>query len=128
MPRYDYSCITCETITEVVQSFAEDSLTNCDVCNGPINRVYTSINFSSAATPTRGKGANTMDEKKLEKDLSAYKRLRREGLQPKSTKGAAELEARASTKYEVETGVVVDKYLAKRVDEAKTKLVKDGVI
>jgi len=45
-------------------------------------------------------------ERRLARDLDAYRRLRREGLQPPSTDGAARLEAEAVTKAEIETGVV----------------------
>jgi hypothetical protein len=41
------------------------------------------------------------------RDLPAYKRLRTQGLQPPRTQGAAELEARAHTKREVEMGRII---------------------
>ena len=41
----------------------------------------------------------------MHKDVAAYKRLRKDGLQPKSTKGAARLEQTASSRWEVETGM-----------------------
>ena len=44
-----------------------------------------------------------------EKDIAAYKRLRADGTQPRSTQGAARLEATASSKWEVETGIKVGK-------------------
>lgn len=37
-------------------------------------------------------------------DLPAYKRLRQQGYQPKSTFGAARLEKLASTEYEIQSG------------------------
>lgn len=38
--------------------------------------------------------------------MPAYKAMRRDGLQPKSIDGAAEIQAKAETKTEVESGVV----------------------
>jgi len=105
MPRYDYRCITCETITEVVQSIKDDALTVCDVCGGPINRCYDNVYISPMSMPTRSEAAQTeRDTIKMHKDVAAYKRLRKDGVQPKSVKGAAELESRAASKWEVETG------------------------
>jgi len=43
-------------------------------------------------------------ERELSKDLAAYKRLRREGLQPPSTEGCARLESEAITPAEIATG------------------------
>lgn len=64
-----------------------------------------SVSFSATAMPTRSPiGEQTRFEKTRDKDVSAYKRLRQEGLQPKSTQGAAELESRAASRWEVETG------------------------
>ena len=43
---------------------------------------------------------------KMEKDMPAYKRLRDDGLQPPSVRGAADLEARAEDKADIESAVV----------------------
>ena len=43
-------------------------------------------------------------EKKLAKDMDAYKRIRKQGLQPKTIDGCAELEAKANNRLEVEMG------------------------
>jgi hypothetical protein len=61
---------------------------------------------SAKATPTRSADAiaRMEFERTQEKDIPAYKRLRAAGLQPKSTRGAAELESRAESRWEVETG------------------------
>lgn len=64
------------------------------------------ISVAASAMPTRSEAASI--EKNTEimhKDVAAYKRLRKDGVQPKSTKGAAELEKRAGSKWEIETGM-----------------------
>ena len=65
-----------------------------------------SVQVSASAMPTRK--AATHDHGKYEatmiKDRDAYLRLRKDGVQPKSTKGAAEVEAKANSKFEVESG------------------------
>jgi hypothetical protein len=46
-------------------------------------------------------------EKQWERDLPAYRRLRRQGYQPPRTQGCAELEARAHMPREVEMGRII---------------------
>ena len=49
-----------------------------------------SIGFAASAMPTRSNaGVIDMDTKAMHKDVAAYKRLRKDGTQPKSVKGAA---------------------------------------
>lgn len=61
------------------------------------------------STTTRGKNVEAINstERNWQKDMPAYKRLRQEGLQPKSIDGAARIESRATEKWQVETGVGV---------------------
>jgi hypothetical protein len=61
------------------------------------------------ANTTTSRGARVESTNKTErnwqKDMPAYKRMRREGLQPKSIDGAAEVEKKAEYKWQVETGL-----------------------
>lgn len=61
------------------------------------------------STTTRGKNVEAINstERNWQKDMPAYKRLRQEGLQPKSIDGAARIESRATEKWQVETGIGV---------------------
>ena len=43
MPTYQYACATCGHEFEVVQSFSDDSLTECPECKGEIRKVYTAV-------------------------------------------------------------------------------------
>lgn len=67
------------------------------------------LTIAASATPTRRSGARAAEinskDKKLEKDLDAYKRLRQEGLQPQAIDGSAEAEKRAEHKWQIETGL-----------------------
>ena len=58
---------------------------------------------------TTSRGSRVAEINKTERqwnvDLPAYKRLRREGLQPKRIDGAAEVEKKAEHKFQVETGI-----------------------
>jgi len=53
-------------------------------------------------------------EKRMDKDLPAYQRMRYQGLQPPRTKGAAELEARAHSQIEIDLGKLIEPKLLKR--------------
>jgi hypothetical protein len=67
-----------------------------------------STSFGSNSTTTRGAAvANTNNtERGWQKDMPAYKRLRANGLQPRQIDGCAEIERRATTAEQVETGRV----------------------
>jgi hypothetical protein len=78
------------------------------------------VQVAPSATPTRSPGIQSRKQadKALESDLGAYRRLRRQGLNPKSTTGAAELEKRAETTFEVDSGqLAADK--AKGIDASR---------
>lgn len=79
-------------------------------CDCPSYRDHLlSVGVSAAATPSRNR--TTSDaiarEKRWDRDMPAYKRLREEGLQPKSIDGAGDLETRANDKLEIEGGAVI---------------------
>ena len=84
-----------------------------------------SISFSSAATPNRRQGTVIQNKYQSDRvrDIEAYKRLRKEGLQPRGTLGAAAIEARADTISEVEMGrKMPDKQFARKWEAAKVEL------
>ena len=72
-----------------------------------------SINIAPSATPSRRGGSeaatNKATEQRWEQDHPAYRRLRANGLQPRSLDGAAELESRAVDRFEIEMGHLVPK-------------------
>jgi putative FmdB family regulatory protein len=43
MPTYEYSCNSCGQHLEVVQSFTDDSLTECPNCGGALRKVFGNI-------------------------------------------------------------------------------------
>lgn len=56
-------------------------------------------------------------EKRWDRDMPAYKRLRDQGLQPKQIDGSADLERDASTRFEIESGQAF-RGQGKQVEEA----------
>lgn len=69
---------------------------------------YRSISIAPSATPTRSPRAADIKQADaaFERDGAAYRRLRADGLQPRTIEGAATLEAGADTKTDVEMGWV----------------------
>jgi hypothetical protein len=67
-----------------------------------------SVAFAASAAPSRSAGAAHAQwvnetEKRWHKDMAAYKRLVRDGVQPMQIDGCAEREARANTREQVES-------------------------
>lgn len=64
------------------------------------------IQVSSAATPTRRRENDAINrkERRWDRDMDAYKRLRQDGLQPPTIDGSAKLEAKAENSFQVESG------------------------
>lgn len=75
-------------------------------CGQRLVRVYVMPNIAASALPSKGAAVSSISarEKRVDKDRDAYKRLRNEGMQPKSIDGAHHLENGANTKTEVEMG------------------------
>jgi putative FmdB family regulatory protein len=43
VPTYQYACTACDHQLEAVQSFADDSLTQCPVCDGRLRKLFGSV-------------------------------------------------------------------------------------
>lgn len=43
MPTYQYACRTCDHRMEAVQSFADEPLTECPECGGPLRKVFSAV-------------------------------------------------------------------------------------
>lgn len=82
---------------------------------------WLSVSISSAATPSRNRGAEvaavSRTETRWAKDHDAYRRLRKDGLQPNALDGAANIEARANTADEVAMGHLFSKEELPKVRE-----------
>ena len=67
------------------------------------------MSFAASAMPTRKPEvvSTVQAEKRLVKDRTAFKAMRDQGIQPARLKGAADLQDRATTKHEIETGKLI---------------------
>ena len=45
MPVYEYECPACEKILEVQQRMADDPLTQCPECDGPVKKIMSRSSF-----------------------------------------------------------------------------------
>ncbi|MEV0434196.1 FmdB family zinc ribbon protein [Nocardia sp. NPDC050413] len=66
MPTYSYACTECDNRFDIVQSFSEDSLTECPQCTGKLRKLFNSVGivFKGSGfyrTDSRG-GASTASE------------------------------------------------------------------
>lgn len=108
MPRYDYKCKTCNAIEEAVHGFEDEPNMYCLECGQPMGKMIGMPYVAPSATPTRASeidvGATRQAEKNKDADMAAYKRLRKDGVQPPKIDGSAKLEARAEEKHEVNSG------------------------
>lgn len=80
---------------EVHPTLDVDGCFGCRVAN---------VQVGSNSTTTRGAvvEATNQREKRWNKDMPAYKRLRKQGLQPKKIEGASLLEKHATSRWQIE--------------------------
>ena len=121
MPVYVYRCLDCGLTVDVRHGFDETYGGVCEGCEGVVRRYFGSVQFAPSATPSRSDvdwGVSKRNEKNKDADMAAYKRLRSEGLQPRSINGSAHLEKHAGTSHEVKAGQVLSKEGRKRKEAA----------
>jgi len=66
------------------------------------------VAFAASSMPSRKIATNDIDatERRWSKDMDAYKRLKRDGLQPAKIDGSADMEKKAEHRSQVETGIM----------------------
>ena len=69
MPTYEYACQSCGRHVEVFQKFSEDALTTCEVCGGPLRKV-----FHPAGILFKGSGFYATDHGKKAKPSGGEKK------------------------------------------------------
>jgi len=43
VPTYSYACTACDNKFDIVQSFSDDSLTECPQCQGKLRKLFNSV-------------------------------------------------------------------------------------
>jgi len=70
VPTYQYQCTECGEALEVQQSFSEDALTVCPVCQGRLRKVFNAVGvvfkgsgfYRTDSRSTNGSGSTTATE------------------------------------------------------------------
>jgi hypothetical protein len=77
------------------------------------------VSFAPTAMPNRHPQAveGVAKDKQWDKDMPAYQRIRRNGVQPRRIDDAAQLETRANDQFEIEMATIVPKNMKSRVQE-----------
>lgn len=77
------------------------------------------VRMGANTTTTRGAKVQEVNDraKRWDKDMPAYRRLRKQGLQPRTIDGAAHLEATATTAAQVESRPDIEKLKARGIAE-----------
>jgi putative FmdB family regulatory protein len=108
MPKYDYRCKVCGAVEEVLHGFEDEPDMHCMECGALMGKLMGMPYVSPSAVPSRNNvidfDATRQAEKDKDADMAAYKRLRKDGVQPPSINGSAKLEAKAEEKHEVNSG------------------------
>ena len=76
MPTYEYACQSCGRHIEIFQRFAEEPLTKCSECGGPLRKV-----FHPAGILFKGSGFYATDSRRADASKSS------EGTSPDSKSG-----------------------------------------
>lgn len=105
MPTYTFRCDD-HGDWEAWRSIHASDPARCPHCELPGRQVFTPPLISVNATPNKGHDARRIEamEQRWHKDMPAYKRLRKNGTQPKGIDGSAEMEQRAESRLEIEMG------------------------
>tara|TARA_Y100000401_G_scaffold93382_1_gene79640 strand:- start:162 stop:572 length:411 start_codon:yes stop_codon:yes gene_type:complete len=136
VPIYCYRCLDCGLSHEIRHGFDETYDGVCDACKGVVRKYFGEVHIAASATPTRGMhdgkaidwSGSKAKERDKERDMAAYKRLRSEGIQPKSIDGAAKMEREASTSHEIKAGTLLQgpKLEKKRKERALNDVLGSG--
>jgi putative FmdB family regulatory protein len=65
MPLYEYECVKCEKVHEIMQKFSDGPLSECPDCHGQVSKIMSMSSFA-----LKGSGWYTTDYKKSSKPTS----------------------------------------------------------
>ncbi|MFZ2242481.1 MAG: FmdB family zinc ribbon protein [Gordonia amarae] len=74
MPTYSYACTECDNKFDIVQSFSDDSLTECPECTGRLRKLFNSVGIvfkGSGFYRTDSRSGSTASESASSSEASA---------------------------------------------------------
>lgn len=105
LPEYMFRCGSCRTEVDLTWPIGEaPRLVVCDDCGGAALLVI-GAGVQIAPSALEGKGANVRQikskDRALDGDMNAYKRMRKQGLQPEKIDGAASVENNVADGFDI---------------------------
>ncbi|MFY9588155.1 MAG: FmdB family zinc ribbon protein [Actinomycetota bacterium] len=91
MPTYEYVCLSCDRHFEVYQSFSDEPLRTCEVCGGPLRRV-----FHPVGIVLKGSGFYSTDNRSSKRRTEPKKET--SDTSPSETKTETKSETKSETK------------------------------
>jgi putative FmdB family regulatory protein len=98
VPTYSYACTECDNRFDAVQAFADDALTECPECSGPLRKLFGKIGVvfkgsgfyrtDSRAGANGSSKSSSTGEKKASAESSSYSSSKSTG-EAKSTPAPA---------------------------------------
>ncbi len=95
MPTYEYVCLSCERHFEVYQSFSDEPLRTCEVCGGPLRRVFHPVGIvlkgsGFYSTDNRSSKRRSAEPKKEASETSSEKKSETKTESKSSSSGSSE--------------------------------------
>ena len=129
MPLYTFRCLDCLNMEDIYLKIDETFSGSCSVCGGVVRKYYGNVRLAPSVTPTRSnidfEATYSAEQMKI-KDMAAYKRLCEEGLKPPAINGSANLETKAGTKHEINSGMLLKDNDRKRKEKALNDVLGSG--
>lgn len=131
MPTYRFLCPKGHETLEW-HSIHEDTPKQvpCGKCSRVAQFAFSSPAIAADALPNKMHGVRAINarDKRWDRDMPAYKRLRQDGLQPRGIDGSADLETRAEAPLEIEMGKKLGKEAdVRRAQEVASELMGQDV-
>jgi putative FmdB family regulatory protein len=99
MPTYEYVCLSCDRHFEVYQSFSDEPLRTCEVCGGPLRRV-----FHPVGIVLKGSGFYSTDNRSSKRRSAETKKESSD-----ASTSETKTEAKSETKSESKTSASSEK-------------------
>lgn len=93
MPTYEYACMSCGRHVEVVQSFSDEPLRTCEVCGGPLKRV-----FHPVGIVLKGSGFYSTDNRSSRSKLATPSESKKESSSESTPSETKSSETKSETK------------------------------
>ena len=106
------------------RSIHDDARPRCPICDLPADIVMQPPLISVDALPNKAPDAKRIMEqdRQWDKDMPAYKALRKNGLQPRGIDGCSRIQAQAEDRLEVEMGKKIPKAHINKAKDANSEI------